>query len=144
MNFRTEGENVRPAGMEYLNIPVSMKAMGSSLIRAGFDDVQGCLEGGMEAWETAGSPFGHLVEALGPRSGSKYVKNHYLRLSRRLHITRLARLGMPLLRVVRVAGLQLLQLIQRADHERGSTLHGSRILGNGSYRRKCLGRSILG
>jgi hydroxyacylglutathione hydrolase len=30
------------------------------LIRVGFDDVLGYLEGGIEAWETAGQPLGHV------------------------------------------------------------------------------------
>ena len=40
-----------------LDHPASMAEVTTHLIRVGFDDVRGYLEGGMDAWETAGYPI---------------------------------------------------------------------------------------
>lgn len=37
--------------------PRSLPAVATHLVRVGFDDVRGYLEGGMDAWETAGLPL---------------------------------------------------------------------------------------
>lgn len=43
--------------MLVLDDPTQMAAVTTHLIRVGFDNVQGYLEGGMDSWETAGYPL---------------------------------------------------------------------------------------
>jgi hydroxyacylglutathione hydrolase len=43
-----------------LDRPQQMPAVTTHLIRVGFDDIRGYLDGGMEAWETSGYPLAKL------------------------------------------------------------------------------------
>lgn len=40
-----------------LDDPADLSAVTTHLLRVGFDDVRGCLEGGIDAWETGGFPL---------------------------------------------------------------------------------------
>lgn len=46
-----------------LDDPADMPAVTTHLLRVGFDDVQGYLEGGMNAWQTGGFPLATLTTA---------------------------------------------------------------------------------
>ena len=47
--------------------PSQVEEVVTHLLRVGFDDVQGYMEGGMDAWETAGFRWSRSQHAFGPR-----------------------------------------------------------------------------
>jgi hydroxyacylglutathione hydrolase len=57
-----------------LNEPARMAEVTTHLIRVGFDDVRGYLDGGMDAWETAGYPLTSL-SAISVHELSKRLKD---------------------------------------------------------------------
>jgi hydroxyacylglutathione hydrolase len=61
-----------------LDDPRRMSEVTTHLLRVGFDDVRGYLEGGMEAWENAGFPFASLATISVQRLRDRLSNQHPL------------------------------------------------------------------
>jgi hydroxyacylglutathione hydrolase len=57
-----------------LDKPADLPLVATHLTRVGLDDIQGYLEGGIEAWQTAGYPLDH-VGTMSVHEAAKHLQN---------------------------------------------------------------------